>query len=137
MEQFVLVPASLPSKLNTTNSTTLKVDRPKYQPEQPPTSEVEALKEDIIKNLFAQADCFVDKLLAFPRIKLSLPNTIVLDGTDSGVLLHDFAQHLLRKNGDVPHVYFTLLDAADVSPSTVLNQNAKTKERGNWITFKI
>ena len=61
----------------------------------------------------------------------------MLDGTDTGVLLQDFAQHLRRKNADVPDIYFTLLDAADISPSIVLNQNAKAKERGNWIPFKI
>ena len=79
----------------------------------------------------------VDKFLASPRIKLSLSNTIVLDGTDTGVLLQNFAQHSRRKNADVPDTYFTLLDAADISPSKVLNQNAKAKERGNWIPFKI
>ena len=137
MEQFVLVPASLLNKLNTTKSTTLKVDLPKYQPQQTPTSQVDSLKQDINKELFAKADSLVDKLLASPRINLSLSNTIVLDGTDTGVLLQDFAQHLRRKNADVPDIYFTLLDAADISPSIVLNQNAKAKERGNWIPFKI
>ena len=87
--------------------------------------------------MFAKAGSLVDKLLASPRIKLSLSKTIVLDGTDTGVQLQDFAQHLRRKNADVPDIYFTLLDAADISPSIVLNQNAKAKERGNWIPFKI
>ena len=137
MEQFVLVPASLLNKLNTTKTTTLKVDLPKYQPQQTPTSQVDSLEKDINKKLFAKADSLVDKLLASPRIKLSLSNTIVLDGTDTGVLLQDFAQHLRRKNADVPDIYFTLLDAADISPSIVLNQNTKAKERGNWIPFKI
>ena len=137
MEQFVLVPALLLNKLNTTNSTTLKVDLPKYQPQQTPTSQIDSLKKDINKNLFAMADSLVDKLLASPRIKFSLSNTIVLDGTDTGVLLQDFAQHLRRKNADVPDIHFTLLDAADISPSLVLDQNAKSKERGNWIPFKI
>ena len=137
MEQFVLVPASLLNKLNTTKSTTLKVDLPNYQPQQTPTSQVDSLKKDINKKLFSKPDSLVDKLLASPRIKLSLSNTIVLVGTDTGVLLQDFAQHLRRKNADVPDIYFTLLDAADISPSIVLNQNAKAKERGNWIPFKI
>ena len=141
MEQFVLVPASLLNKLNTTKSTTVKVDLPKYQPQQTPTSQVDSLKKDINKKFIGlrllEADSLVDKLLASPRIKLSLSNTIVLDGTDTGVLLHDCAQLLRRKNADVPDIYFTLLDAADISPRIVLNQNAKAKERGNWISFKI
>ena len=61
----------------------------------------------------------------------------MLGGTDTGTLLEDFAQHLRRKNADVPDIYFTLLDAADISPGIVLNQKAKAKERGNWIPFKI
>ena len=111
------------------------MDIPKYQPQQTPTSQVDSLKKDINEKLFSKADSLVDKLLASPRIKLSLSNTIVLDGTDTGVLLQDFAQHLRRKNADVPDIYFTLLDAADIS-SIVLNQNAKAKERGNWISYK-
>ena len=137
MEQFVLVPASLLNKLSTTKSTTLKAYLPKYHSKQIPRSQVDSLKKDINKKLFAKADSLVDKILASPRVKLSLSKTIVLDGTDTGVLLHDFAQHLRRKNADVPDIYFTLLDAADISHSIVLNQNAKAKERGNWIPFRI
>ena len=47
IEQFVLVPASLLNKLNRTKSATLKVDLPKYQPQQTPTSQVDSLKNDI------------------------------------------------------------------------------------------
>ena len=49
----------------------------------------------------------------------------------------EFEFHLRRKNADVPDIYFTLLGAADISLGIVLNQNAKAKERGNWIPFKI
>ena len=56
---------------------------------------------------------------------------------NTGVFLSDFAQQLGRKNADVPDVYFTLLDAAGVSPIMVLNQNAKAKETGSWVPFKI
>ena len=46
----------------------------------------------------------------------------------------DFAQQLRRKNAEVPDIYFTLLyftllDAAGIAPTQVLNQNAKAKER--------
>ena len=49
----------------------------------------------------------------------------------------DFAQQLRRKKADVPDIYFTLLDAAGISPTLILNQNAKTKERASWVPFKI
>ena len=52
-----------------------------------------------------------------------------MDGVDTGVLISDFTQHLRRKNADVPETYFTLLDAAGISPSVVFNQNAKAKHR--------
>ena len=95
------------------------------------------MKKDINKNLFAKADSFVDKVLSSPRIKLSTSNFLILDGTDTGVSLTDFAQTLKRKNAAVPDIYFTLLDAADITRSLVLNKNAKEKERGSWVPFKI
>ena len=55
---------------------------------------------------------------------------------ETGVLLSHFAQQLRRKNADVPDIHFTLLDAAGISPTLVLNRNAKTKERGSWIPSK-
>ena len=56
---------------------------------------------------------------------------------ETGYFLFDFAQQLRRKNADVPDIYFTLLDAAGISPSLILSQNAKAKETGRWIPFKI
>ena len=79
----------------------------------------------------------MDKSLSCPRIKLSNSQTLILDGVETGYFLLDFAQQLRRKNADVPDIYFTLLDAAGISPSLILNQNAKVKETGGWITFKI
>ena len=55
---------------------------------------------------------------------------------DTGVLVSDFTLLLRQKNADVPDIYFTLLDAAGVSPSLVFNQNAKAKERGSWVPLK-
>ena len=45
--------------------------------------------------------------------------------------MSDFAQQLRRTNADVPDTYFTLLDAAGLSPTLILNQNARAKERGS------
>ena len=70
-------------------------------------------------------------------MKLSNSQTSILDGVETGIFLSDFAQQLRRKNADVPDIYFTLLDAAGISPTTILNQNAKAKERGSWVPFKI
>ena len=114
-----------------------KQELPKYQPSQNPTYQIDSLKKEINKKLFSKADSLVDKILSCPRIKLSNSQTLILDGVETGIFLSDFVQQLRRKNADVPDIYFTLLDAADISPTLILNQNAKGKERGSWVPFKI
>ena len=136
MEQFVLVPASVYNKSVTTQSVTNQ-ELPKYKAEQPSTYQIDSLKRDINKKLFGKADPRIDKILSCSRIKLSNSQRIILDGVDTGVLIPDFTLHLRRKNVDVPDIYFTLLDAAGISPSLVFNQNAKAKDRGSWVPFKV
>ena len=136
MEQFVLAPAFVYSKSVTTQSVT-KQELPKYKADQPPTYQIDSIKRDNNKKLFGKADSLVDKILSCSRIKLSNSQTIILDGVDTGVLISDFTLHLRRKNVDVPDIYFILLDAAGISPSLVFNQNAKAKDRGSWIPFKV
>ena len=60
-------------------------------------------------------------------MKLSNSNTLILDGRQTGVLLEDFAQILKRKNLPVPNIYFTLLDAANITLDIVVNSHAKGK----------
>ena len=136
MEQFVLVPASVYNNSVTTQSVT-KQELPKYKAEQPPTYQIDSLKRDINKKLFGRADTLLDKILFCSRIKFSNSQNIILDGVDTGVLVSDFTLHLRRKNADVPDIYFFSLDAAGISPSLVFNQNAKAKDRGSWVPFKV
>ena len=79
----------------------------------------------------------VDRILSFLRIILSKSQTLILDGVQTGRLLSGFAQQLRRNNTDVPDIDFTLLGAADLSPTLLLNQNAKANERLAWVPFKI
>ena len=134
MEQFVLVPASV---YNKSAQSVTKQELPKYKGEQPPAYQIDSLKKEINKKIFSEADPLIDKILSCSRIKLSNSQTIILDGVDTGVLISDFALHLRRKNANVPDIYFTLLDAAGISTSLVFNQNAKAKERGSWVPFKV
>ena len=136
MEQFFLVPTSVYNKNLNTQSVT-KQELPKCQPSQNPTYQIDSLKKEINKILFAKADTLVDKILFCPRIKLSNSQTLILDGVETGIFLSDFVQQLRRKNADVPDIYFTLLDAAGISPTLILNQNAKAKERESWVPLKI
>ena len=134
MEQFALVPASVYSK---SAQSVTKQELPKYKAEQPPTYQIDSLKKEINKKLFSKADPLMDKIFSCSRIKLPNSQTTILDGFDTGVLISDFTLHLRRKNADVPDTYFTLLDAAEISPSLDFNQNAKAKERGSWVPFKV
>ena len=136
MEKFVLVPASVYIESVTTQSVTTQ-ELSKYKAEQPHTYQSDSLKRDINKPLFGKEDALIDKILSCSRIKLSNSETIILDGVDYGVLISDFTLHLRRKNVDVPDIYFVLLDAAGISPSLVFNQNAKAKDRGSWVPFKV
>ena len=51
----------------------------------------------------------------------------MFDGVETRVLESDHAQQLGRNNAVCPDIYFTLLDAAGISPTLVPNQKAKTK----------
>ena len=132
MEQFVLVPASV---YNKSAQSLTKQELPKYKAEQPSTYQIDSL--NLNKKHFGKADSPIDKILSCSRIKLASSQTINLDGFDTGVLISDFTLHLRRKNTDVPDIYFTLLDAAGLSPSPLFNQNAKAKDRGSWVPFKV
>ena len=112
-----------------------KQELPKYKAEQPPTYQIDSL--NLNKKLFGKADTLIDKILSCSRITFSNSQAIILDGVDTGVLISDFTLHLRRKNADVPEIYFPLLDAAGISPSLVFNQNAKAKDRGSCVPFKV
>ena len=136
MEKFVLVPLSF---YNSSNSPTIvtKQELPKYKSEQTPTCRKDTLKKETNRQLSTSASPPVNKHLEAPRIKLSNSITLILDGIETGVLLKDFAQRLKRKNVPIPDIYFTLLDAASITPNRVVNSHAKGKGRGAWIPFKI
>ena len=137
MEQFVLDPASVYNKSLITQSA-LKQELPNYQPSRNPTYQVDSLKKEINKKyIFSKAYSLVDKILFCPRIKLSKSQNLILDGKETGNFMLDFAQQLRRKNADVPDIYITLLDAAGLSLTLILNQNAKPKERESLAPFII
>ena len=94
-------------------------------------------QEEINKKIFFKADSLVDKILSCPRIKVSESQTLILDGEETRISLLDFPQQLRCKNVDIPDIYFTLLDAASISPTLILNQNAKAEERRSWVPSKI
>ena len=113
-----------------------KHEFPKYPVEQNCTYPTDLLKTEINQKLFAKADSRVDKLSPSHRIKLSTSYTFLLDGKESGFPMSVFPQHLQCRNADVSDIDLNLVDAADPSPTLLLNQSTEPKERGSWIPFK-
>ena len=136
MEQFVLVPLSVHDSSNNSTIVT-KQELPKHKHEQTPTYHKDTLRKEINQQLSTSAFPLVNKILKYPRIRLSNSNTLILDGIETGVLFKDFAQRLKRKNVPIPDFYFTLLHPGSITPNFVDNSNANGKERGAWIPFKI
>ena len=98
----------------------------------------DSLRKDITTNTKSfKNESDVDQLLKCPQIKLSLSDSILLDGRDTTVAFTDFIYALRRKNIEFPDIYYTLLDATGISPNEIVNKDAKTKDRGSWIPFKI
>ena len=95
------------------------------------------LKKEKNRKLFAEENTLVDKNLSCHCIKLSKSETLLLDDVESAALLPDFAQQLRRGKADFLDNYFTLRDAAGICPNLVHNQNAKNKDGGSWVAFKI
>ena len=137
MEQFVSVRASVYNNKCLKTQTVTTQELPKYLAEQNPRYKIDSPKKKINKKLSAKADSLVDKTLYSPRIKLSNSRTLILDVVETGVLQSDFARQLCDKNADIPDIYFNLVDAVSLSPTFVLNQNAKAIKTGSWVPFKI
>ena len=78
----------------------------------------------------------IELILNSPRIKRQSDN-IILDNRDTKESIVDFVCALNQKNYIFPDFYFTFLEATQLPPKNVINKNAKAKDRGTWIPFKI
>ena len=136
MQKFVLILASV-YNINLITQFFTKQELPKYQSLQNPTYQTDSLKKELNEKLFSIADSLEEKILSRPHIKLSKSQTLIMDSEETGIFQLDFVQQLRCEKADVPDIYFTLLDAAGISPTLILNQNAKAKERGSSVPFKI
>ena len=136
LEQFVLVPLSVYKSSNNSTIVT-KSELPKYKSDQTSTYHRDTLKKENNQQLSTSAYRLLNKTLESPRVKLSNSNTLIVHGIQTRVVLKDFAQRLKRKNVPMPDIYFTLLDAASITPDIVVNSLAKCNERGACITLKF
>ena len=79
----------------------------------------------------------IDLTLNSPKIRLSQSENIILDNRDTKESIVDFVCALKRKNTDFPDINFSILEAIQIPPKLTINKNAKSKDRGTWIPFKI
>ena len=132
MEQFVLIPYSVYQSQSTL---------PRKQ-----KLEQKQEREEIVPKNFdsvyiavnaSNNKHIIDLILNSPRIKLSQSDNIILDNRDTKESNADFVCALKRKNTDFPDIFFTILEATQLPPILVINKNAKAKDRGTWIPYKI
>ena len=129
MEQFVLIPQHLYEQK-------FKLDVQKLDTfEQKPVSVTTHLSPNYKKighkTRSLKNEAIVDQILNSPRVKLSLNDTILLDGRDTEVAFADFIFALKRKNADFPDIYYTILYATGMKPQKVINKDAqKQRQRG-------
>ena len=135
MEQFVLVPLSVYDEKIRPSKKILDI-KPKTEEKVPidPTPIYKSVNRQLKSK---SGTSIVDQILESPRIKLSNSDTIILDGRDTLVHIVNFVHDLRRKTPQIPDIYFTILDATEISKALVINPNANNKERGNWIPFQI
>ena len=128
MEQLVLIPQQLYAqkfKLNV-----YKLDKSEEKVNFVPQN-LDSFHKDITTNTKSfKNESVVDQILKCSRIKLSLSDSILLDGRDTDVAFTDFIYALKRKNIEVPDTYYTILDATGIDPNKIVNKDAKAKTEG-------
>ena len=118
MEQFVLNPRHLyEQKCN--------LDTFGQKPVSVPTHFNPNYKEINARTRVSKNESIVDQILSSPRVKLSLTDTILLDGRDAEVAFADFIYALKRKND----IYYTILDATGINSQKAINKMPKERQR--------
>ena len=136
MDQFDLIPCSIYQSQSTLPK------KPKLEQKQEKEEVVPKNFDSIYSAVNAKLKTsnnkhLIDLILNSPRIRLSQSENIILDNRDTKESIVDFVCALKRKKTGFPDIYFTILEATQIPPKLVANKNAKAKDRGTWITFKI
>ena len=135
MDQFVLIPQQLyDQKISLSPQRMYKYN--KKQDSVPKNLKNFYRKVDA-KTKSSSNESLINEILNSPRTKLSLSDSILLDGRDTNVAFVDFVYALKRKNVECPDIYYTILDGIGLNPHKIINKDAESKERGSWIPFQI
>ena len=124
-------------------STTLEIERPKSVSKSPPTpvdSKPPDLKEILlagISKLGAPAKKILNALFDSEVIKFSLNRTIIVNNVDTGIPILSFVRKLRRKNAAINQNFFMILNALQLEPGLVINNDLLAKDVGEWQPFPI
>ena len=136
MEQFVLIPYSV-YQSQSTLPRKQKLEQKQEKEEIVPKNSDSVYSAVNARLKTSNNKHMIDLILNSPRIKISQSDNIILDNRDLKESIADFVCALKRKNTNFPDIYFTILEATHIPPKLFINKNAKAKDRGNWIPFKI
>ena len=96
------------------------------------TLRIDSLEKELNKNYLPKQTLLWTKIFLV-RVSSSHLFELFLDSVETVSSLSDFSQQMRSINEHFPDIYFTFLDAAVISPTLILNQNAQTTERGSWV----
>ena len=134
-DQFVLIPYSLYQSQSTLPKKKLEQNQEK---EEIAPNDFDSIYSAVYAKLKTSNNKHLKGLiLKSPRFRLIQSEKIILDNRDTKESIVDFVCALKQKNTDFPDVYFTILEANQIPPKLVINKNARAKDRGTWIPFKI
>ena len=136
MDHFVLIPYSIYQSQSTLPKKS-KLEQKQEKEEIVPKNFVSIYSAVNAKLKKSNNKHLIDLILNSPRIRLSQSESIILDNRDTKESIVDFMCALKRKNIDFTDIYFTILEATRIPPKLVVNKDAKAKDRGTWIPFKI
>ena len=135
MDQFFLIPQQLyDQKIRLSLQ---RLDKYNKKQDSVPKNLETVYRKVSAKTKSSSNQSLINEILNSPRIKLSLSDSILLDGRDTNVAFVNFVYALKRKNVECPDIYYTILDAIGLIPHKIINKDAKSKERGSWIPFQI
>ena len=134
MDQFVLIPQQLyEQKIKFSHR---RLDKYNEKQQLVPKYLETVYKKVNAKTKSSSNESIINVILSSPSIKLSLSDSVLLDGGDTSVAFLNFVYVLKRKNFERHYIYYTSLDAIGLNPKIFINKDAKRKERGSWIPFK-
>ena len=107
MVQFVLIPQQLyDQKIRLSPQ---RLDKYNENQDSDPKNLETVYRKVNAKTKSSSNESLINEILNSPRIKLSLSDSILLDGTDTNVAFVDFVYALKRENVDCPDIFTQFL----------------------------